>query len=238
VKPKIERLDQSKVTMWFPEGQWFDFFTGLRYEGNVTLNVFRDNHRYPVFVRAGGIVPMNPHPLDDVMRLPQTLAVKIYPGADNKYRMYEHQDEHTAVTTFVWSWQHRRFTIKVDDPGNILPSKRVFQLNFIGVTPFKTHVDAAAKKCVTTHSNRIIFVQNNCAEFGATFSQMELVAQRDQIVERLFDKLRRAQIDFDTKELIWEKFLAAETKIQFISFLNTLTDQELATLLYEIVYLL
>jgi hypothetical protein len=67
---------------------------------------------------------------------------------------------------------------------------------------------------------------------------MELVAQRDQIVERLFDKLRRAQIDFDTKELIWEKFLAAETKIQFISFLNTLTDQELATLLYEIVYLL
>lgn len=238
VKPKIERLDQSKVTMWFPEGQWFDFFTGLRYEGNVTLNVFRDNHRYPVFVRAGGIVPMNPHPLDDVMRLPQTLAVKIYPGADNKYRMYEHQDEHTAVTTFVWSWQHRRFTIKVDDPGNILPSKRVFQLNFIGVTPFKTHVDAAVKKCVTTHSNRIIFVQSNCAEFGATFSQMELVAQRDQIVERLFDKLRRAQIDFDTKELIWKKFLAAETKIQFISFLNTLTDQELATLLYEIVYLL
>lgn len=238
VKPQNQRLKQSKVTIWFPEGYWFDFFTGLRYRGNVILNVFRDNHRYPVFVRAGGIVPLNPYPLSDPTPLPKTLTIKLYPGADNVYHLYEHQANCTAVTTFTWDWHKRRLRIKVTDPNQIIPKRRILQLHFIGVTPFTVHPAPTIKNNTSTHKQRIIFIQNAGAAFDATFEHMALAPQRDLVVERLFDKLRRAQIDYDLKELIWQKFISADSKIQFIIFLNTLNDQELATFLYEIVYLM
>jgi len=70
----------AKRTMWFPPGTWTDWFTGRSFRGPVrkTLEVPLD--RTPVFVRAGGVVPLAPSNgrADQVGSAPLTL--RVYPG--------------------------------------------------------------------------------------------------------------------------------------------------------------
>ena len=49
----------GEVLTYFPNGTWFDFFTGYEYSGGKTLCVCREIDEYPVFVKAGGIVPLS-----------------------------------------------------------------------------------------------------------------------------------------------------------------------------------
>ena len=40
-----------------PKGTWYDYWTGVRYEGNRTISVDAPLNRIPVFVKAGAIIP-------------------------------------------------------------------------------------------------------------------------------------------------------------------------------------
>ncbi|MBQ6484788.1 MAG: alpha-xylosidase [Carnobacterium sp.] len=88
----VSELQSASVSVWLPEGTWYDFFTGQVYKGNVTLKVFRETTAYPVFAKAGAIVPMDANPLvkSDV---PQHIIWKIFPGADNIYLLFEEENE-------------------------------------------------------------------------------------------------------------------------------------------------
>ena len=46
----------SKV--YLPQGDWFDFYSDKHYAGGQAHLVESPLHRLPVFVRAGGILPM------------------------------------------------------------------------------------------------------------------------------------------------------------------------------------
>ncbi|ANK60973.1 alpha-xylosidase [Loigolactobacillus backii] len=234
ISPKIQHLDQSKVTVWFPPGQWFDWFTGLRYRGDVTLNVYRDERRYPVFVKAGGIVPLNPDSMADATQLPETLLIRIFPEANNRYVLAERQGERIATTTFIWNWDQRKLQIEVQDPASILPNRRRLQLEFNALGTFSIKANDSAD--ISVENNQVTWRQGDSLQLQLI--DCEPVQQRDAVTERLFDKLKRAQINFDLKRTIWQKFLASKNKGQFVSFLNTLDDQDLARMLYEIVYLL
>jgi hypothetical protein len=60
---KLEAKTQlAHAEVWFPEGVWFDFFSGYRYEGETRLKVFRDLSEIPVFAKAGAIVPLDAEP--------------------------------------------------------------------------------------------------------------------------------------------------------------------------------
>lgn len=41
---------------YIPDGIWFDFFNGRRYNGGQCYNIYRDIYTMPVLVKAGGII--------------------------------------------------------------------------------------------------------------------------------------------------------------------------------------
>ena len=97
-------------SVWFPPGQWTDWFTGATFTGpsEHTLTVPLD--RMPVFVKAGGIVPEQA-PMSHVGARPDApTTVRVYPGAPGSFSLYqdagsgngyEHgQDSHTQITTW------------------------------------------------------------------------------------------------------------------------------------------
>lgn len=45
--------------IWLPPGHWYDFWSGERYTGNGMLFYACDYDKIPVFVREGGILPLN-----------------------------------------------------------------------------------------------------------------------------------------------------------------------------------
>ena len=59
VKP-VTDPDVTSVDVPLPDGAWFDFWTGTRYEGGNEATISVDLETIPVLVRAGSFVPMTP----------------------------------------------------------------------------------------------------------------------------------------------------------------------------------
>ncbi len=81
VRPDDLAVHRGSADVWLPQGDWFDLFDGRRYESRGdqghNITVWRTLDRYPVFVRCGGIVP-----LQDV---PAGVAREAYCQADSDY---------------------------------------------------------------------------------------------------------------------------------------------------------
>ncbi len=130
----------GSTDVWFPEGDWFDFFTGTHYGSKTerTLTVSRNLEEYPVFAKAGSIVPMQ---TEYKLEAGNDLKVIVFPGSDNKFVLYEDAGEGNAFEqgefvqtemSLEWS-ENPSFTIKAakGDLG-LLPSKRTYQVVFRG----------------------------------------------------------------------------------------------------------
>lgn len=68
----------AEVDLWLPEGVWYDFFTDERYEGGRRFTLRCPLERIPVFVRSGGIVPMQEPDCRD--ELPEHITLHLWPG--------------------------------------------------------------------------------------------------------------------------------------------------------------
>lgn len=80
--------------VWFPPGEWVDYFTGETYEGPTEATLEFPIERMPVFVRAGGVVPQQPY-MDHVDQKPvDPLVLRAFPGDDGRFDLYE--DEGTG----------------------------------------------------------------------------------------------------------------------------------------------
>ncbi|GAA3413670.1 TIM-barrel domain-containing protein [Paenibacillus hodogayensis] len=77
-------------SVYLPEGDWFDYWTGKRYSGPCRVDCsVPPEAGGPLFVRAGAIIPMWP-PMDYVGEQPvETITLDIYPGAHCSFLLYE-----------------------------------------------------------------------------------------------------------------------------------------------------
>jgi alpha-glucosidase len=75
-------------TIYFPEGDWYDFYTGKKITGKKFLNVVAPTDHLPIYAKAGAIIPMQ-QSMDyvDKEKLP-VMSVKVYPG-NNEMEYYE-----------------------------------------------------------------------------------------------------------------------------------------------------
>ncbi|MCW8834213.1 MAG: DUF5110 domain-containing protein [Colwellia sp.] len=61
VTPVVDAGIKS-VSVPLPKGVWFDYFTGVKHQGNQTVNIATNLETLPVLVRAGSFIPM----IDDI----------------------------------------------------------------------------------------------------------------------------------------------------------------------------
>ena len=88
-------LQMGSVEVWFPEGTWYDFFSGQPYDGKVSLKVYREITEMPVFAKAGAIIPLDKNSLKKE-EIPSEIIWKIFPGADGEYLLLEDDNETKA----------------------------------------------------------------------------------------------------------------------------------------------
>ncbi|MAW95440.1 MAG: hypothetical protein CMF33_09455 [Leeuwenhoekiella sp.] len=89
ISPITKPGEVASTEVWFPEGDWINFFTDKKITGPTVKTVSADYNAMAAFVKAGGIIPLKPYsdylgqkPLD-------TLQIKLYAGADGEFIMYE-----------------------------------------------------------------------------------------------------------------------------------------------------
>ena len=106
---------------YLPKGTvWYDFWTNKKYTGgqDVTLETTLD--RVPMFVRAGSIVPMGPEMQYVGEKSWDNLELRVYPGADGQFTLYEDEGDNYNYEKGVYStinikWNERARTLTIEE---------------------------------------------------------------------------------------------------------------------------
>ena len=76
-------------SVYFPEGGWYDFYTGEYIPGGQRLTVEAPYERMPLYVRAGSIIPFGPALEYTSQKAADRILLVIFAGADASLTLYE-----------------------------------------------------------------------------------------------------------------------------------------------------
>lgn len=83
----VDLVAEQKV--WFPEGHtWYDYFNGTAYKGGTETTVSKDINEFPLFVKGGYLLPMQPYAQRPASVPLDKLILRAYPGQDGAYNTY------------------------------------------------------------------------------------------------------------------------------------------------------
>ncbi|WP_442680927.1 TIM-barrel domain-containing protein [Sphingomonas sp. ASY06-1R] len=111
-------LDE-RMTTYLPAGSgWFDFWTNQRFDGGRRVTRKTPLDLLPLYVRAGSIVPLGPNVQYATQDPGAPYEVRIYPGANARFTLYEDDNETyayekgaRATYDLVWNDAARTLTI-------------------------------------------------------------------------------------------------------------------------------
>lgn len=127
----------SSRTVYLPKGTpWFDFWTGQTISGGTTLEASAPIQRLPLYVRAGSILPYGPKIEWSDQKLAEPLELRIYPGADGSFALYEDEGdnynyEKGQQATIPLHWNDKTHTLTIGARKGSYPSmsqSRVFHI--------------------------------------------------------------------------------------------------------------
>jgi alpha-glucosidase len=114
VHPTSADTGLAAADVWLPPGTWIDFFTLETFAGPGWVRVVGDLNRVPLFVKAGGVVPLagaqHPGPAPrlstgttDALR-DDRLTLAVFPGLEGAFRLYEDDGTTEAYLDGQYEW--------------------------------------------------------------------------------------------------------------------------------------
>ncbi len=112
--------------LYLPTGDWFDFETGERFEGGTTHRLYPGLDKIPVFVRNGGIIPLQPecdHAPPTGVAVP--LEVRHYGDAPGRFALYDDDGETFDFERGAYRWHTLEVSVAADGSrsGNALATE-------------------------------------------------------------------------------------------------------------------
>ena len=182
--------------VWFPPGNWFNFFTGERIQGGQWQEIQATLEDIPVYAKAGGIIPLAPQPKWGGISNPVDLELYIFPGADNNFTLYEDDGETTdyqrgkyALTLFEMKVsnihdgdgqetlkQYLTLTIHpAEGDTSVIPPSRRYHIHLRGVDPSTsaTHQGNYDRATRTLSLEQFTLAPNESCSIDFHYSQME-----------------------------------------------------------------
>ena len=136
--------------IYLPEGTWYDWFTGEKYEGGRIINNFdAPLWKLPVFVKAGAIIPMTA-PNNNVKEIDKALRMyDLYPQGESAF--VEYDDDGITELYRAGEYTTTRIEQKLDAKGNLTVTVNPTEGCFNGfieekVTVFRVNASAQPKK--------------------------------------------------------------------------------------------
>ena len=216
VAPITEALDpvfhSASVSVWFPDGVWYDFFHDWKYEGRGKLTVFRTSQDIPVFARAGAIIPMDAQPQTGV-DLPEMLDWHLFPGDNRSFVLVEGEGASKVETRLTVDWDERKISLDLTGDLALLPEKRQHR--------FLLH----------TFETDPIIVDNQSQEIAMGELQSRPIAKED----RMFELLKSANLAYDRKNELFAACSRAKDWKQLMKVITPL-EEGLRQRLFEVIY--
>ncbi len=140
IKPLDPDMNRTIQKFYMPEGVWFDFETGKRFQGNHKYIAFYAIDDYPIFVKQGSVIPMAGANSYMGYGIPKDLEVHVFPGKSNNYRLYEddgetynYLDGKYNITEFDYNYRKSNYTLiirSIEGDVSVVPPKRDYKIVF------------------------------------------------------------------------------------------------------------
>ncbi len=141
-KPKDILMNRTVHNLFIPNGIWYDFKTGKKFNGGKRYVSFYKDEDYPVFAKPGSIIPMMNLDEENINNTssPKELEVHIFPGNSNTYKLYEddgetnnYKDGEYLITDIDYNYQTNNFTTIIrptEGKLKVVPHLRTFIVRF------------------------------------------------------------------------------------------------------------
>ena len=104
--------------VYLPEGRWVSFWSGEAIDGGRTIPVASPMDMIPLFVKAGTVLPVGPEVQFASEKAWDDIQIRIYPGCDGDFCLYEDEGEGNAyldgarsLIRFHWSDSDRTLSV-------------------------------------------------------------------------------------------------------------------------------
>ena len=119
--PSVDFTVKKTAEKYLPKGDnWYYFWDNKLYTGGKTVTVETTIDHTPIFVKAGSIIPFASVAQNTVEQRFDTLTIKIYPGKDCTFELYEDEGdnynyERGAYSIIKFIWNDKAQTLTIDD---------------------------------------------------------------------------------------------------------------------------
>jgi alpha-D-xyloside xylohydrolase len=121
-------VDTAKErSVYLPDGHhWIDFWTGISAAGGRTVTAEAPIEICPIFVRAGSVVPTGPFVQYATEKPADPIELRIYPGADGEFTLYEDENdnynyERGVFSTIEFRWDDRARELTIGERRGEFP---------------------------------------------------------------------------------------------------------------------
>jgi len=158
----IEHKEKTR-SVYLPAGtQWIDFWTGDKFDGGRNVLADAPIDKLPLMIKAGSIVPMGPFVQYSTEKPADPIELRIYPGADGSFTLYEDENdnynyEKGVYSTITFHWNDAKHQLTLDARQGNFPGMlktRTFQVVLVQ----KTHGTGVE---VTTNPDKVITYSGN-----------------------------------------------------------------------------
>lgn len=144
VAPVCEK-GATEREVYLPEGEWYDYWTGEKRQGETSLIAAAPLEKIPIFIKAGAIIPTWP-PMNFVGERPiNRVTLEAYPG-NGGFVWYEDDGESMegdfALRHITASIRENELEIEINQrEGNYSPEKRELAVVGKWVKPHRAKID-------------------------------------------------------------------------------------------------
>jgi len=137
----VKEAKAKKVSVYLPKGRWFDFWTGTVYEGKQLIKYKVDMDHIPIFILAGGIIPMYPVMQYTNEKPVGTLGLKVYYSDQNQTQYlyedegdgYEYKKKHYSLKTFHNKSKKKSYHLQQETKGHFNTTYDQIEIDLIGL---------------------------------------------------------------------------------------------------------
>lgn len=136
----------AAIKVWLPEGEWYELHTGALLTGNQIIERYFSIDEYPIYVKAGSILPMYSEEVMNLNRNDETLVLTVFPGGNgnSSFTFYEDNgNDKKYATEYALTKLNSLYNDSVQEiiigkrEGEYaeMPANRNFKLKIISVLP-------------------------------------------------------------------------------------------------------
>lgn len=132
--------DSRVKDVYLPKGaDWFDFWTGKKYNGGQMVKKETPLDIIPLYVKAGSVLPWGPNVQFATEKKWDKLEIRVYEGANGEFILYEDENdnynyEKGAYSTITFTWDDKQKALTIGNRNGSFPgmlANRMFNVVFV-----------------------------------------------------------------------------------------------------------